>query len=87
MFHGELFPPEHSVQMRKRLLAAACREYISPQSLANDLLEWLARGREEDLRQFLLTLLSRVGWPGKGSSRDSTPTSGPTAGSPGAEPQ
>jgi hypothetical protein len=62
VFHGEWFPPQHTIDMRKRLLAAVCREYISPQSLAEDLLVWLAKGREEDTRVFLLTLLHGVGW-------------------------
>ncbi|MFT3785515.1 MAG: hypothetical protein QM770_05045 [Tepidisphaeraceae bacterium] len=62
MFCGRPFPDENAIEMRKRLLAAFCREYIFASSLAEDLLEWLAVGKEEDIRSFILTLLSRVGW-------------------------
>ncbi len=62
LFQGEWYPPQHTIDMRKRLLAAVLREYISPRSLAEDLLEWLWRGREEDIRKFMMTLLHGVGW-------------------------
>jgi hypothetical protein len=62
VFCGEYFPPDHTIRMRKRLLAAALREYISAQCLAEDLLEWLSIGREDDIRKFMLTLLHGVGW-------------------------
>jgi hypothetical protein len=39
VFQGEYFPPDHSIRLRKRLLAAAQREYISAESLAEDLLD------------------------------------------------
>ena len=62
MFRGEWYPPEHTIRMRKRVLAAVMREYISPQALAEDVLEWLWRGRDEDTRKFVVTLMHRVGW-------------------------
>ena len=62
MFSGKRYPPQTTIDIRKRLLAAAMREYISPQQLAHDMLEWLSRGREEDTRDFLVTLLHSVGW-------------------------
>ena len=62
VFCGEYGPPDHTIRMRKRLLTAALREYISAQSLAEDLLEWLARGREGDIRRFAVTVLHGVGW-------------------------
>lgn len=62
MFCGEYFPPEHTIRMRKRLLASVLREYISSQSLAEDLLDWLTEGREDDLRKFAVTVLHGVGW-------------------------
>lgn len=62
VFCGQWFPPDHSIQMRKRLLAAILREYISPQSLAEDLLEWMARGRDDDIRRFVTAILFGVGW-------------------------
>src|SRR4051812_19085512 len=61
VFHGEWFPPEHTINMRKRLLAAVCREYISAQSLAEDLLEWLAKGHEDDAHKFV-SAFARVEW-------------------------
>lgn len=75
VFQGRWYPPEHTIEMRKRLLAAVLREYISPSSLAEDLLEWLWRGREEDMRTFMSTLLHGVGWlqdPPKTSDAAST---------------
>jgi hypothetical protein len=62
VFQGEWFPPEHTIRMRKRLLAAALREYISAESLAEDLLEWMARGKVEDIRRFVIAILCGVGW-------------------------
>jgi hypothetical protein len=58
----EWYPPDHTIRMRKRLLAAALREYISPSSLAEDVLEWLFQGREEDIRSFAIHVLNGVGW-------------------------
>jgi hypothetical protein len=48
--------------MRRRLLASVMREYISPHSLAEDLLEWLSKGKDEEIRTFLIVLLHGVGW-------------------------
>lgn len=62
VFCGEWCPPEHSIRLRKRYLAAVLREYISPSQLAEDLLEWLSRGREEDIRKFVIHILFGVGW-------------------------
>lgn len=62
MFQGEWCPPEHAIHMRRRLLAAVMREYISPESLAEDVLEWIWRGREDDVRKFVATLMHRIGW-------------------------
>jgi uncharacterized protein YfaA (DUF2138 family) len=62
VFWGEYFPPEHSIRMRKRLLAAVLKEYISAECLAEDILEWLWRGKEEDIRRFVVTLMHRIGW-------------------------
>jgi hypothetical protein len=60
VFHGEWFPPDHSINMRKRLLAAVCREYISASSLAEDLLEWLAKGNKDDVQEFLSAIFYGV---------------------------
>lgn len=62
VFQGEYYPPEHSIKLRKRLLAAALREYITPDSLAKDLLDWMSVGREEDIRTFVLAIMYGVGW-------------------------
>jgi hypothetical protein len=62
VFCGEWFPSEHSVAMRRRLLAAAMREYISAQCLAEDVLVWLSHGREDDTRRFVISILHGVGW-------------------------
>ncbi len=62
VFQGEWCPPEHTIRMRKRHLAAVLREYISPQCLAEDLLEWMERGKEEDIRRFVISILFGVGW-------------------------
>lgn len=62
VFCGEYFPPEHTIRMRKRLLADALREYITPQCLAEDILEWLSQGKEDDIRKFVITVLHGVGW-------------------------
>ena len=62
VFQGEYYPPEHSIRLRKRMLAAALREYIGPTSLAQDLIEWMSRGRDEDIRRFVTQLLFEVGW-------------------------
>jgi len=62
VFCGEGYGSEHSVRMRKRLLASVLREYTSAQLLANDILEWLARGKEDDIRRFAITILHGVGW-------------------------
>jgi len=62
MFHGEWYPPQHTIDMRKRLLAAILRDHVSPESLAEDLLEWRWRGRDEDIRKFIITLLHGVSW-------------------------
>jgi hypothetical protein len=48
--------------MRRRLLAAALREYTSAEFLAGDILEWLSRGKEDDIRRFTIKLLHGVGW-------------------------
>jgi hypothetical protein len=62
VFCGEKSPSDHNIRMRKRILAATLREYISPSCLAEDLLEWMSRGREEDIRKFMIHLLFGVGW-------------------------
>jgi len=62
VLQGQWFPPEHSIEMRRRLLAGVCREYISPDSLAADLLDWMKRGRAEDIGSFVSTLVHAVGW-------------------------
>jgi len=62
VFQGEWYPSEQTIRMRKRLLAATLREYISAQCLAEDILEWLARGKEEDVRRFVVTILYGTGW-------------------------
>ena len=62
VFCGEWYPPGPAIRMRKRLLAGVLREYISAQSLAEDMLELLWQGREDDIRRFALTILHGVGW-------------------------
>jgi hypothetical protein len=78
VFHGEYFPPDHTINMRKRLLAAVCREYISAGSLAEDLLEWLAKGNKDDAREFVSTIFSRVKLiESKRTTSPKVPTQGP----------
>ncbi len=62
VFWGQHFPPDYTIRMRKRLLAAVLKEYISAESLAEDILEWLWRGKAADIRRFVLTLMHRIGW-------------------------
>lgn len=62
VFQGEWNPSDHSERLRKRVLAAVLREYMSPEDLAADLLAWMSRGREDDLRYFLMHLMHGVGW-------------------------
>ncbi len=62
MFRGVWYPPEQSIEMRNRLLAAAMREYISPESPAEGVLAWPSNGREKESRNFMITLLHGVDW-------------------------
>jgi len=62
VFQGQWFPPDHAIDMRKRLLAAVCREYISPDALAADLIDWMKRGKTEEIGSFIATLVHAVGW-------------------------